>query len=85
VISGQEHVPQTQCLRLGLEVLQDGGMGAEAGLNVGAELLGKDSVGWYAFLLDELLDLCDCQLVISTAGVYRSVCVPGPESSTLSR
>jgi hypothetical protein len=35
-------------------------VGAEAGLDVGAELLGEDGVGRDAFLVDKFLYLGDC-------------------------
>lgn len=56
VVLGQEHIPQTQLLGLGLQLLHDGRGGLPSLLAL-AQLSGEDGVGGDAFFLDEFLDL----------------------------
>jgi len=55
----QEHIPQTQCLCLLLQVLDDAGMRREALLGGLANLAEVDFIGGDAFLFDEFLDLAE--------------------------
>lgn len=59
VALGQEHIPQTELLRLGLQFLHDGGGGLPS-LLAFAQLSGEDSLGGDTLFLDKLLDLCRC-------------------------
>ena len=52
----QEHVPQTELLGLGLQLLHDRG-GSLPSLLALAQLGGEDGIGGDTVLLDELLDL----------------------------
>jgi hypothetical protein len=74
VVPRQEHIPQSQLLGLDLEILNDRWMCAEPGFGGGAELLSEDGIRWYAFFLDELLNLSWDQLQllwnVGTANVY---------------